>query len=116
MKILCIVGSCSLAGNPQAVKLIEKVLTRHKPDKVISGCARGIDTMAEQAAKRRNIPFQGYPPKTQNWPGFKVRNLAMVQDCTYLTRIVSRTSTTYGSGWTRDRAAEMGKLTEEFVI
>lgn len=115
--ILCIVGSVSLEGNPVAEARIEEVLDRLRPAKVISGCARGIDSMAEAAAKRRGIPFEGFPPKVKRWrDGFMPRNLRMAEECTYLVRIVSSLSRTYGSGWTRDRAKEMGKPTEEFVV
>jgi len=115
--ILCIVGSTVLAGDPAADQIIDDVLTRLKPRKVISGCAPGIDTMAEKKAKKRGIPFEGFPPKEKNWAnGFMPRNLVMARTCTYLVRIVSKRSKTYGSGWTRDRAKEMGKPTEEFVL
>src|SRR4029077_3221630 len=101
--ILCIVGSTRLAGNAKALQIIEEVLDRLKPAKVISGCAPGIDTMAELAAKRRSIPFEGFPPARKRWhDGFMPRNLKMAQTCTHLVRIVSSKSTTYGSGWTRD--------------
>jgi hypothetical protein len=117
VKVLCIVGSVSLKGNPLAYKVIDEVLDRLQPLKVISGMAPGLDSMAEERAKARGIPFQGYPPKVKRWhDGFMPRNLIMAQECTYLVRVVASNSTTYGSGWTRDRAKEMGKPTEEFVI
>ena len=117
VEILCIVGSTSLAGNPEAALIIEQVMDRLQPRKVISGCAPGIDTMTENASKRRGIPFEGFPPAKKRWfDGFMPRNLKMAQTCTYLVRIVASNSHTYGSGWTRDRAREMGKPTEEFVI
>lgn len=117
VEVLCIVGSVSLAGNAEAIQRVEEVLDRLQPRKVISGKAPGIDTIAELAAKRRGIPFEGFPPAKKRWrDGFMPRNLKMAETCTYLVRIVASNSTTYGSGWTRDRAREMGKPTEEFVI
>jgi hypothetical protein len=116
-QVLCIVGSVTLTGNTRALQIIEGVLDRYKPLRVISGCADGIDTMAQQAAERRGIDFTGYPPTTNRWhDGYKPRNLKMAQDCTRLIRIVDYYSKTYGSGWTRDRAKELGKPTEQFVI
>lgn len=79
--------------------------------------APGIDSMAEECTKKRGIDFQGFPPKVQRWEdGFKPRNLAMAETCTYLIRIVSSKTQTYGSGWTRDQAKRLGKPTEEFII
>src|SRR5258707_15407495 len=105
MVILCIVGSVRLKGNAQAYKIIEDVLDRYEPDIVISGQAGGIDTMAEERAKARGIPFEPYAPAVQRWhDGFMPRNLKMAERCTHLVRIVSSKSRTYGSGWTRDRA------------
>jgi len=115
--ILCIVGSVRLVGNKEAYAIIDDAYDRLNPAKVISGEADGIDSMAEERAKARGIPFQGYPPKFRRWhDGFMPRNLKMAEDCTYLIRIISSKTTTYGSGWTRDRAKEMGKPTEEYVI
>lgn len=115
---LAIVGSVSLHGNPVAQAVIEDVLARYRPSDVVSGGARGIDTMAAEAWKLRSgrdaIVFL---PKVRRWEdGFKPRNLLIAQTCDALVRIVAKDSATYGSGWTRDRAAEMGKPTEEIVI
>lgn len=113
---LAIVGSVSLAGNAEAARLIEEALDKYQPTLVVSGGAKGIDSMAVQAAKRRGIAFKEYLPKTQNWAGFKPRNLLIANNCDALVRIVARASKTYGSGWTRDRAKERGVPTEEHIV
>ena len=115
--VLAIVGSVSLEGNAEAAAIIERVLDEFNPAVVISGGAIGIDQMAVAAAKRRGIATREFLPKTRRWAdGFKPRNLLIAQQCTALVRIVDSRSKTYGSGWTRDRAAEMGKYTENHVI
>jgi hypothetical protein len=84
---------------------------------VISGDAEGIDTMAAEAARARGIEVIEYLPAVPNWhDGYKPRNLLIAQDCDALVRIALKGSKTYGSGWTRDRAAEMGKPTKEYVV
>lgn len=114
---LAIVGSVSLEGSPDAVRIIEEVLDRYRPTVVVSGGARGIDTMAADAARRRGIPVVEHLPRVNRWAdGFKPRNLKIARDCDALVRIVAKDATTYGSGWTRDQAARMGKPTEEFVV
>lgn len=113
---LAIVGSVSLAGNAEAQSYIEMMLDEYRPDVVVSGGAKGIDSMAVAEAKKRGLAFVEHLPKTNNWAGFWPRNLLIAQDCDALVRIVASDSKTYGSGWTRDRAKEMGKPTREWVV
>lgn len=116
---LAIVGSVSLGGNAEAAAIIESVLDQYKPAVVVSGGAPGIDTMAEVAAMRRNIEREIYHPERQQWAGpggFQERNRKIAKACDALIRIVASDSRTYGSGWTRDRAADLGKPTAEYII
>lgn len=114
---LAIVGSVSLAGNSVAATIIETVLDKYAPSVVVSGGAVGVDSMAVEAARKRGIPVVEYLPKVQNWAqGFKPRNLQIARGCDRLVRIVAEESSTYGSGWTRDRAKEMGKPVEEHIV
>lgn len=120
--ILAIVGSTYLKGNKEAEDLIERMLDKYKPTKVISGGAVGIDTMGVDAAKARNIPTHHYAPDIQKWEskdgqkGFKERNTEIANNCTHLVRIISSKTNTYGSGYTRDLAIKQGKWTETFTI
>ena len=117
MTKLAIVGSASLAGNKEAVRIIRKVLDRWNPELVISGGAVGIDTMAIDIDEELGLDTWVFLPKAKNWiNGYRPRNLKIANACDALIRIVSSDSKTYGSGWTRDRASEMGKHTEEYVI
>lgn len=113
---LCIVGSVCLEGSDEAYRIAGEAILRYYPALVISGGAAGVDTIAETAALGLGYPFKKFPPEGKGWLWYKKRNLAMAKACTRLVRIVSKRSKTYGSGWTRDRAAEMGKPTEEFVL
>lgn len=126
MKRLIIIGSTSLAGNDTARQAVRQAIRRHFPDpseigpddEVGSGGAEGVDTMAEEEwrayAHKRAVVFL---PKVKRWTdGFRPRNLQMAEWCTHCVRIADKRSKTYGSGWTRDRAREMGKPCEEIVI
>lgn len=118
---LAIVGSVSLDGDREAADVIEMALDWYGPTVVVSGGARGIDSMAIAAAKRRGIEPREYRPKVQAWlrgspDGFWARNQKIAGDCDVLVRIVAADSKTYGSGWTRDRAKERGAETREVVL
>jgi hypothetical protein len=120
---LAIVGSTTFAkkgmddARLEAMQAIATVIDVVKPDIVISGGARGIDSYAEEIARQRGgLGLIIHTPKVTGWLGYKARNLLIAQDCTRLVRIVASTSTTYGSGWTRDRAKELGKPVLEITI
>lgn len=121
MVTLAIVGSTKFS-NPdsmiEAERLIRRALENLKPQKVVSGGAAGIDTLGVKLAKELGIETEEFRPKNSRWEpeGFKDRNLLIASNCTHLLRIVDKTSKTYGSGWTRDRAKEMGKDTLSFEI
>ena len=116
---LAIVGSTLLDGNPAAMKLIVDTFDKYQPTTFISGGAVGIDTMAEEEAKRRGIACDIRLPTVKAWGlpgGFKDRNQEIADRCDVLVRIVSSRTKTYGSGYTRDRAMEQGKHTENHVV
>lgn len=119
--VLAIVGSVSLADNAEAEAKIENAIRRYKPSRIVSGGAAGIDTMAIEAAKRKGIAHTIHFPGKQAWGrgepnGFEARNRLVAEDCTHLVRIVASDTKTYGSGWTRDRAHELGKIHETHVV
>lgn len=116
---LAIVGSAELTAEQVAAAkfILAHVFTRYQPTKVVSGGAPGIDTLAERAARYRGIEFEKFLPAEKNWErGFKPRNIKIAEACDQLVRIVSSTAKTYGSGWTRDYAEDIGKPTEEFTV
>lgn len=94
---------------------------------IVSGGARGVDTIVAEAAQEWDIRRVEYRPQVKRWEGewtpadvnhryprkflrgFRDRNLQIVEDCDTLISIRSITSKTYGSGWTADRAEEAGK-------
>ena len=121
--ILAVVGSTMLVGNSEAYDRILDAFRKYNPDGFTSGGAPGIDSMAEEYARKCfRLPEDRifiFKPTVHRWDGpggFKERNLLIAQQCDALVRIVSSKTKTYGSGWTRDRAAEMGKPTEDFVV
>ena len=116
---LAIVGSIKVNEEQTLVAecIIRGFLSRLETELVISGGANGIDTLATTEAAILNIPRLVHLPKENNWfKGYKPRNLLIAQDCTHLLCIRTQQSTTYGSGWTADRAEEMGKTVWRVTI
>ena len=120
--ILAIVGSVEEAWEGVmrfvAMGAIEASIAIYKPHLIISGESPkgGVDQWAKASAQRRKIDFKGYPPLGYTWQDFAERNLQMAKDCDTLVAIRSRTAHTYGSGWTADRAEELGKEVHRILI
>lgn len=114
--ILAIVGSVRLEGNQEAEWAISEFLEQHIVSKVVSGGAKGIDQMGIRLAKLSGIPTEEFLPEHPSWPFYKKRNIKIAEACDELLRVVSHKTKTYGSGWTRDYAAKLGKPTHEIVI
>lgn len=119
MTIICIVGSHILtpAQENDARQIIKEILDNCKcNDVVISGGAKGVDSIAEEVANEEGLGFVVFKPMIERWDAYRHRNWSMAYACDNLYRIVTKDSKTYGSGWTRDRAKEMGKFTKEYVV
>lgn len=117
---LAVVGSVKV--NEQQLKfakaVIQGVLIFYMPEVVISGGAEGIDSLAESETDLLYLRKKIFLPKNKRWEpeGYKERNLKIAGDCTHLLCIRSKQSTTYGSGWTADRAEGMGKTVWRLTI
>lgn len=118
---LAVVGSTELDGEwPRAV--VWHVIDLLRPTVVVSGGAPGVDSLAAAAARYFRIPLDERLPDVPVWfprngkRGFSHRNLEIAERCSALVRIVWVGSKTYGSGWTRDRARDLGKPVAEIVL
>ena len=123
MKI-CIVGSYKwLDGDiPKAQDCILGILNGYTDIvddvTIISGeCPKGgVDIWTSELSRSMGLKFQGYPPKVNRPWAYMERNRLMARDCDVLYRIVSKVSTTYGSGVTADYARKLGREVREYVI
>lgn len=116
---LAVVGSTKINEEQEqfAKAVIQGVFMFYTPRLVISGGANGVDTLAANEAFLFNLDFKVHLPKVNSWEqGYKPRNLLIAEDCTHLLCIRTKQSTTYGSGWTADRAEEMGKTVWRVTI
>lgn len=111
--ILAIVGSTMLEGHETAYLIIDDYIERKNPDKIISGGAIGIDSMAIELAMAYGIDYEEYLPEQPSWTYYRKRNTQIAHNCDELLRVPCLRSKTYGSGWTRDLAKRLGKPTYE---
>lgn len=85
MKIAIVGTSTNLTENEErdVQQMIIFILKKYNPDTdtIISGGARGVDTIAEEIAKEMRFTTLTYKPITENWEGFKKRNLEIANTC-----------------------------------
>lgn len=132
---LAIVGSQGKSFNDEqrkaALHLIELILNTWTDDvgesvayakgiekmRFISGGEEsGVDTWAEMKAISFGWDTRIHLPLTKNWEGFKARNILIANDADVLYAIRSRTSTTFGSGWTANYAEKLGKEVHRYYV
>lgn len=119
--ILAIVGSRAKSWPSERERtavqgLIEETIEWGLADggisKVVSGGADGVDTWGvDIASQQYGLPTKIYLPDNFRWKpdGFRKRNRQIVDNSTHLLAIISKHSTTYGSGWTADYAERHGR-------
>jgi len=120
---LAIVGSRQLWGSRAAAEAICFVIEEWRPTMVVSGGAIGVDKMGVHIAKfvyklaiKEHLPQVAQFEDHGKLRGYRSRDLLIAEECDALLRVVWEHSTSYGSGWTRDRAKEMGKQTLEVKV
>lgn len=111
---LAIVGSSNVYDGPQwdlAILLVDGIINTYRPEVIISGGARGIDSVARLRAESQRYQLLEYLPENPRWEpkGYKDRNILIAQECDALFCIRTSQSKTYGSGWTADYTERLGK-------
>jgi hypothetical protein len=122
---LAIVGTRVLAhrGDRERAKArATAAIVKLSPGVVISGGADGSDKIGEEAAAELGyseddgtlVIFRPRVPRLHGPGGFRERDEQIAQACTHLLRICCCRATTYGSGWTADRAEELGAVVVDY--
>lgn len=92
-----IVGSRHYTNFNQFVSHLETVIEEHgMPDKVVSGGAKGADSLAERWAKEHGIEFHAHRPDESKYPTFAkaalARNTLIVNESDLLVAFLARDS------------------------
>lgn len=116
--VLAIVGSVYKDAPPEVVGRVKAEIVaafdRHDPRHFVSGGAPGVDTWAEEEARRRGMTGERitiHMPKNARWApdGYKDRNILIaIPPTEHLVRIFDPASKTFGSGWTANYAEQRG--------
>ena len=131
MKIAIVGTSQNLTENEErdAYQLCATILKDDSAGTLISGGAKGIDSIAEEVAKGLGLYVEIYKPKTYDWYGYSDRNLIIAQECDKLFCITtnvhdekcyhhdkSQDHQRTGGCWTLREAARINKPCRLFVI
>ncbi|HUW00886.1 MAG TPA: DNA-processing protein DprA [Acidimicrobiales bacterium] len=119
--ILAIVGTRTFVapdGEARAREIIRAELAERKPELVISGGASGVDSWAAEEALLLELAVEEITPLHARWEpnGYKARNMLIAERCDELISIRCGQATSYGSGWTADRAAELGRPVTRYTL
>lgn len=125
MKVAILGTTANLTENEErAMKQeIELVLKKYPLDAIIiSGGAKGVDTLSLEIAKKLGFKTQEYSPEKNEWKYYKKRNLQIAKDCDelYCFSVSVRKVKCYHHNppqkhektagcWTLDKAKQMNK-------
>lgn len=111
--ILAIVGTRKLNDKmaEYAEVLILHEILSGKYDSVVTGDASGIDELAQALCAVHGVPCESLKPNSRMWEpdGFKDRNIRICKKADAMLCIRDPDSLTYGSGWTAQYFACLGK-------
>jgi predicted Rossmann fold nucleotide-binding protein DprA/Smf involved in DNA uptake len=135
--VLAVVGSRDVPDY-QSASLVKQAILEHKPRLVISGGAKGVDTVGVKTARELGIATMEILPTHKTWDqpetgepqetateyglvvavsgGFKQRNTHIAEICECLVRVASASTSTYGSGWTADYAERLGRRVVRYTV
>lgn len=105
-------------------------LPRDNSIEMISGGAKGVDSMAVDIAKRLGFRTHVRYPEKQEWRYFKIRNLKIAKECDeilcftletkeqgcYHHKHTEKPHLRTGGCWTLEKVREMGKPVEIILI
>ena len=97
---------------------------------VISGGAKGVDTLGIEIAKKLGFRTKEYLPDKQEWKYYKIRNQKIADECDaifcftistkesrcYHHKLQEKPHLTTGGCWTLEKARDMGKPSDVILI
>jgi hypothetical protein len=115
---LAIVGSRTFTDKNFFLEKINEWINFHgNPSVIISGGARGADTLAEKYATDNNIQTIIYKPDYKKYKGYiapLIRNTLIVKECTHILAFPSRNGS--GTQDTINKAEKLKKPISQYYI
>lgn len=101
-----------------AKQLIEKILKDNPGCTLVSGACpkEGVDIWAEEVADKLGVPKEIYIPESNEWKGYRKRNIEIAEVCDKLACIEPYRRNHSGGMWTMKYAEKLGKPVRLFVI
>lgn len=97
--VLLVCGSREFTDRKRFNEILSQWISKHgRPRKIIAGECRGVDQMAKEEAIARGVEYEGFPaewnkmPKNRRRAAGPIRNAKMVDVCTHVLALVSRSS------------------------
>jgi len=132
MKVAIVGTSVNLTADEHRVMRQEiAIVLKHYPldTVIISGGAKGVDTLSLEVAKDLGFKTEEYKPEKNEWEYYKKRNLQLAEDCDelYCFSVSVRKTKCYhhdppqkhektAGCWTCNRAINLGKSCQLIVI
>lgn len=132
MKVAIVGTTTNLTQDEQRVmkQEITIILKKYPTDTIIiSGAAKGVDTIALEVAKDIGFVTQEYKPEKEDWEFYKKRNLQIANDCDelYCFSVGVRKVKCYHHNpsqnhektagcWTLEKATQMNKICTLVVL
>lgn len=92
--VLAIIGSRDMNNQNLFDEKMENWVKKYgQPDEIVSGGAKGADTLGEEYAEKYGIPIEIFRPDYKRYPGKYaplVRNTDIIQYCTHVMAFPSR--------------------------
>jgi len=110
-------GSHWKEGDKEKVKKTIRGLLKKGDILVSGGCPfRGVDIWAEEVASEMRIEQAIFLPKTNNWSGYKARNIRIARECDMLYDIEPKGRVRSGGIWTMNYAKDIGKDVKQIIL
>lgn len=91
MNYIIVAGDRDFTNYDYLEQCLNSLFNTERPRTIISGCARGVDTLAIQYAQKHNLPLMKFPADwdTHGKSAGPIRNREMARNATHLVAFLT---------------------------